>query len=88
MKLALNISTVLPRTEKIHFNAELAERLDAYMAFYQTQCRLTITPQQVISQMLMSFIKADRDFMRHYRLRADKVDRADMASSKSIEADD
>jgi hypothetical protein len=67
MKLDIKIYNAQPRIEKLRFDSQVVELLDAYVEFYQAEFKTSFSTEQVIVQMLLKFIKSDRNFMRWYR---------------------
>ena len=47
MRLKIKITQAKPRTEKVHFSAELVEMFDGYVAFYQNKLGTPIYYPQI-----------------------------------------
>ncbi len=72
MKLKLTALNAKPRTEKVTLPSNLVSLFDAYITFYQTSLGIEIRSQQVIQEILSSFMQNDRDFMKHWRENLEK----------------
>jgi hypothetical protein len=67
MKLKVKKVTLPPRNEKITLDGSTAELVDQYARYYEGSYQQSISIAELISEMVTSFIKSDRDFQKWLR---------------------
>lgn len=67
MKLKIQFAKAEPRIEKLKLEPHTVELLDAYQSYHQQRINQSISTEYLLTEMINTFMKSDREFMRWYR---------------------